>query len=115
MQLSLSAAEPFRLCRMCRRPVQRSLSPMHQFTPWSVRRRSSVHAAAAPLRSFDDSDLDDEISNELARYSNPELVWNVGKVTCLCLIVQCTVSALGPLRGFVVDIGCLASHTVGHI
>lgn len=84
-----------------------------------------MHAAAAPLRSFDDSDLDDEISNELARYSNPELqrrqterlelVWNVGKVTCLCLIVQCTVSALGPLRGFVVDIGCLASHTVGHI
>ena len=54
-----------------------------------------MHAAAAPLRSFDDSDLDDEISNELARYSNPELqrrqmerlelVWNVGKVTCLSL------------------------------
>lgn len=57
-------------------------------------RRLGARAAAAPLRSFDDSDLDDEVASEFSRHSNPELlrrhakrlelVWNVGKVPGPC-------------------------------
>jgi len=92
MRLGAGAAWPAPLCSTCRRPLQRPLPCPRAAGAWRCgRRRPGAAAAAAPLRRFDDSDLDNEVARELGRYSDPELlrrraerlelVWSVGKVS----------------------------------
>lgn len=95
MDAASAIVEQRALCRMCQRPYRKPLHPVRSVWPRSqASRRLSARAAAAPLRSFDDSDLDDEVASEFSRHSNPELlrrhakrlelVWNVGKVPGPC-------------------------------
>ena len=58
------------LCWTCQRPCRRPLPPVRSARARSqAARRSGARAAAAPLRSFDDSDLDDEVASEFSRHS----------------------------------------------
>ena len=95
MDTASAIVEQRALCWTCQRLCHRPLPPVRSVRPRSqAARRLGARAAAAPLRSFDDSDLDDEVASEFSRHSNPELlrrhakrlelVWNVGKVPGPC-------------------------------